>query len=104
MCPMISKVMDDESRWMEAAAIDPANAAQALRIGARVALSRLVGDWRNDPAVHVGRTRKGEVWARFNIPALVDGEPVKLGRDAEFKFHPHAFRALAPEPEPTDVV
>jgi len=104
MCPMISKVMDDESRWMEAAAIDPANPAQALRIGARVALSRLVGDWRNDPAVHVGRTRKGKAWARFNIPALVDGEPVKLGRDVEFQFHPHAFRALAPEPEPTDEV
>ena len=44
--------------------------------------------------------RKGKVWARFNVPALVDGEPVKLGRDAEFKFNPHAFRALGPEPEP----
>lgn len=104
MCPMISKVMDDESRWMEAAAINPANPAQALRIGARVALSRLIGDWRDDPAVRVGRTRKGKAWARFNIPALVDGEPVKLGRAAEFRFHPHAFRALAPEPEPTDEV
>ena len=36
----------------------------------------------------------------LGVAEIVDGEPVKLGRDAEFKFNPHAFRALGPEPEP----
>lgn len=104
MLPMISKAMDDDDRWMEAAALDPANPAEAVRLGARVALSSLVGDWRDDPAVHVARCREGEIWANFPIPALVDGESVKLGRSATFKFHPHAFRALAPLDEPEDKI
>jgi len=104
MCPMISKVMDDDDRWMEVAAIDPQNAAEAMRIGARVVISRLVGDWRDDWAVHVRRARRGRGCANFHIPALLDGEPVRLGRSAEFKFHPKAFRALAPRSETEDKV
>jgi diacylglycerol kinase family enzyme len=98
MCPMISKTLSDEEQWMEAAAIDPHNAAEAMRIGARVALSRLVGDWRQDPAVTIGLCRSGRVWANFPLPALIDGEPVKLGRDTTFSYRPKAFRALAPAP------
>lgn len=104
MCPMISKVLDEDDRWMEAAAIDPHGPGEALRIGARVALSRLIGDWRDDPAVNVGKTRKGRIWARFPIPALLDGEPVRLGREAAFEFRPNAFRALAPHTDPEDKV
>jgi diacylglycerol kinase family enzyme len=104
LTPMISKAMDNDARSMEVAAIDPANAAEAVRISARVVLSALVGDWRNDPAVHMGRARYGRVWARHSIPALLDGEPVRLGRNAEFKFHPHAFRALAPAPDQEDMI
>jgi diacylglycerol kinase family enzyme len=104
LTPMISKAMDNDSRSMEVAAIDPANAAQAVRLSARVVLSALIGDWRTDPAVHLGRARQGRVWARHSIPALLDGEPVRLGRHAEFKFHPHAFRALAPAPDQEDKI
>jgi diacylglycerol kinase family enzyme len=104
LTPMISKAMDNDSRSMEVAAIDPANAAEAVRLSARVVLSALVGDWRTDPAVHLGRARQGRVWANRSIPALLDGESVRLGRHAEFKFHPHAFRALAPAPEKEDKI
>jgi diacylglycerol kinase family enzyme len=104
LCPLVSKAMDNDARAMEVAAIDPANAAQAMRISARVVFSALIGDWRNDPAVHMGRARKGRLWSRRSIPALLDGEPVKLGRHAEFSFHPHAFRALAPAAEPEDKI
>jgi diacylglycerol kinase family enzyme len=104
LTPMISKAMDNDSRSMEVAAIDPANAAQAVRLSARVVLSALIGDWRTDPAVHLGRARQGRVWARHSIPALLDGEPVRLGRHADFKFHPYAFRALAPAPDQEDKI
>lgn len=104
LTPMISKVMDDDARSMEVACIDPSNAAEAVRISARVVLSTLIGDWRNDPAVHLGRARAGKLWARSAIPALLDGEPVKLGRHAEFKFRPHAFTALAPPPDREDKI
>lgn len=104
MCPMISKTLNEEDRWMEAAAIDPHNPGEALRIGARIALSRVTGDWRDDPAVQIGKTRRGRIWARFPIPALLDGEPIKLGREAHFRFRPNAFRALAPHTDPEDKV
>jgi diacylglycerol kinase family enzyme len=105
LTPLISKVMDNEAHSLEVACIDPANAAQAVRISARVVLSALIGDWRNDPAVHLGRARYGKLWSsRTALPALLDGEPVKLGRHAAFAFHPNAFRALAPAPEQEDKI
>jgi diacylglycerol kinase family enzyme len=104
LTPMISKVMDDDAHSMEVACIDPANAAEAVRLSARVVLSALIGDWRNDPAVHLGRARSGKIWARSTIPALLDGEPVRLGRHAEFRFRPHAFSALAPSPDQEDKI
>src|SRR5262249_23245417 len=36
LTPMISKAMDNDAHSMEVAAIDPANAAQAVRLSARV--------------------------------------------------------------------
>lgn len=105
LCPLISKVMDDEEPWLEAAAINPANPAEAIRLGARVLLSPYVGDWRNDAAVQTSRCRRGRIWTRSgSLPVLLDGEPAKLGRDVEFRFNPQAFRAIAPEPKASDVV
>jgi len=99
LCPMISKALDDEDLSMEVAALHPTTAGEAARLGARVIMSRLIGDWRNDSTVEVGRTRKGRIWSRGPIPALLDGESVRLGRNAAFKFHPKAFRALTPASE-----
>jgi diacylglycerol kinase family enzyme len=99
LCPMISRVMDDEEPWLEAAAINPETPAEALRLGARVLISPYVGDWRNDPAVATSRCRKGVAWGRGSLPALLDGEPVKLPARVEFHFNPRAFRAIAPAPD-----
>jgi len=104
LCPMISKALDDDEPMMEVAAIYPHTPAEAARLGARVIISPLIGDWRDDAAVDVGRSKKGRVWARGAIPALLDGELVKIGRDAEFKFHPRSFRALAPPTEEEDKI
>lgn len=98
MCPLVSKAMDDDEGYLEAAAIDPAGALEIFRLGFRAAL----GDWRADQKVEVTHVRKGRAWAAGRIPAVLDGEPTQLGPVVDFKFRPVAFRALVPrEPEET---
>jgi diacylglycerol kinase family enzyme len=84
--------------------INPETPAEALRLGARVVLSPYVGDWRDDPAVETSKCRKGVAWGRGALPALLDGEPVKLDSRVTFHFNPRAFRAIAPEPGEAETV
>ena len=91
--PMISRVMDAPV-GLEAAAMNPADAAQAFRLAARA----LFDDWRHDPNVATRPARWVTVSARSKIPAVIDGEPMLLGRDASIGFLPRAFMALAPLP------
>jgi diacylglycerol kinase family enzyme len=91
--PMISKAMD-ENTGLEAAAMDPTDAAQAFRLAAHAVMN----DWRNDPSVTTKATRKVDVHARSKIPAVIDGEPVLLKHTAKVRFIRKAFRALAPNP------
>lgn len=91
--PMISKAMD-ENIGLEAAAMDPTDAAQALRLAANAVFS----DWRQDPAVTTKAMKKAKVRARSRIPAVIDGEPTLLRHEATVRFIPKAFRAFAPEP------
>lgn len=91
--PMISRAMD-ENTGLEAAAMNPTDAAQAFRLAAHAVLN----DWRNDPAVTTRATRKVEVKARSRIPAVIDGEPILLRQTAQVRFIKKAFRALAPDP------
>ena len=102
MCPLVSKAMDDDERALEAAKLDPQGVTDALRLGARTALSRVVGDWRNDRAVEVTRCREGVVWSGGgHLTAILDGEPTRLHRRSDIRFLPVAFRALAPRNRPT---
>ena len=94
MCPLVSRVLDDEDHVLEAAALDPQGAADAFRLGVRT----LRGNWRQDPAVEVFRCRYARAWASGLIPASIDGEPVRLPRHVDIRYHPEAFRALAPPP------
>lgn len=91
--PMISKAME-EPVGLEAAAMDPADAAQAFRLAA----TALFSDWRHDPAVSTRPARRIEVRARSRIPAVIDGEPILLKSEAVVRFTPKAFKALAPRP------
>jgi diacylglycerol kinase family enzyme len=90
---LISHELEDDARVLEAAAVDPGGAADVFRL----AFHALVDDWRADPAVNTWLCRRGRAWARGRIPAIIDGEPVRLGREAAIGFRPKAFRALAPE-------
>jgi diacylglycerol kinase family enzyme len=91
--PMISKAMD-EPVGLEAAAMTTSDAAQAFALAARA----LFDDWRHDPNVTTRPARWINVSARSRIPAVIDGEPMLLGRDASIAFLPRAFMALAPRP------
>lgn len=92
MCPLVSTVLDADERALEVAALDPTSALDIFRLG----VSAVQGSWRDDPSVSVGRCRVGRIWAGGAIPALLDGEPVSLGSEAQIRFRPKAFRALVP--------
>lgn len=63
----------------------------------RLGVSTVTGNWRNDPSVIVGRCRVGKVWADGRIPAILDGEPVRMDDSVSIRFRPKAFRALVPD-------
>lgn len=94
LCPLVSSALADDEGYLEADAIDPAGALDIFRLGFHAAL----GDWRADRTVNVSRARQGRAWASGRIPAVLDGEPVRLGPVADFRFRPVAFRALVPRP------
>jgi hypothetical protein len=93
--PMISRAMDDPI-GLEAAAMDPADAAQVFRLAANA----LFSDWRQDPSVVTQPARKIRIRARSRIPAVLDGEPTLLHHDTMVTFIPKAWQALAPDLRP----
>jgi diacylglycerol kinase family enzyme len=99
MCPLVSKALTREDA-LEAAALDPQGVGEAFRLGLRAAFGDILGDWRRDPAVTVDLCRSGRAWARGRIPAILDGEPLRLNPGVMFHFKPDAFRALAPPLDP----
>lgn len=100
LCPLVSRGVPDDTPALEAAAIDPRSWRDVLRLGLEALLgASLGGDWRSDPAVTTGICAEGHAYARRHIHAIIDGEPVRLGRTAHIRFRPVAFRALVPPPE-----
>jgi diacylglycerol kinase family enzyme len=91
MCPHVSRVMADEEPALEAAALDVRGAADAFRLG----VNALVRDWRDDPAVASRRVRSTRVWSAGGIPALLDGELVRLHNACEVTYRPAVVRMLA---------
>lgn len=91
--PMISRALE-EPVGLEAAAMNPHDAADAFRLAAHA----LFDDWRADPAVRTRPARRINVAARSRVPAVLDGEPILLASESTVRFLPKAFRALAPRP------
>jgi len=99
VCPLISKVMNEDERMLEAAAVDTATAAEALRLG----FHALFDDWRDDPSVSRAKVKSIHITGHGRVPAIFDGETVRMGRSVAIDFVPVAFRALVPvgqEPSP----
>jgi len=91
MCPHISRVLESDEPALEAAALDVRGALDAFRLGVHA----LTGDWRADPAVQVRRCRSARVWAAAGVPALLDGELVRLAGQAQVTYRPAVARMLA---------
>lgn len=91
MCPLTSRALANEEQALEAAALDLSGALDAFRLG----FYALRGDWRDAPGVQVERCRTARVWAAHGIPAILDGEPVRLKSHAEVRYEPRLARILA---------
>jgi diacylglycerol kinase family enzyme len=95
MCPIASKVMHAEEGRLEAAAMNPRGAVEVVRLG----LNALVRDWRVDPAVDDRFCEVARVWSAQGIPALLDGELVRLPSLTEARYEANICRVLAPPKE-----
>jgi diacylglycerol kinase family enzyme len=91
ICPVVSKALEQEA-GLEVAAFDVSHAGELVRL----ALTGFTGDWRDDPAVTTLLARGGWARMRSSVPAMLDGESLRLPRLVSFDFVPRAFRALAP--------
>jgi diacylglycerol kinase family enzyme len=91
MCPLTSRVMNDDEAALECAALDVQDVRAAFRLG----FHALTGDWREAPGVEVERCELGRVWSAHGIPALLDGEAVRLKTLTEVRYTPKVARILA---------
>jgi diacylglycerol kinase family enzyme len=91
MCPLASKALDNDDNALEAAAFDVHGATDIMRVG----LHAVMGDWRNTPGVEVDRCQVARIWSAHGIPALLDGESVRLKPLAEVRHIPKLVRVLA---------
>jgi diacylglycerol kinase family enzyme len=90
MCPLVSRALNEDEQTLEAAALDLKGATDAFRLG----FHALTGDWRNDPNVEVEKCKVARIWAAHGIPAILDGESVRLKSLAEVRYNPKLVRVL----------
>ncbi len=102
ICPLISEEMEETERALEAAVITVENAGEVLGLAA----SGAFGKWREDKHVMVTKTKAVTLEADEEIPLILDGETMDLGKKVRIEFVPEAFKALVPRPfignEPRD--
>jgi len=92
ICPLISDVMKDTEQSLEAAVIDVPNAAGVLELVSAATF----GAWRESARVTTIKTRTIRVSAPEDIPLILDGETMDLGKELEIVFVPKACKALVP--------
>jgi diacylglycerol kinase family enzyme len=91
MCPLTSRALNNEEETLEAAVLDVKGAADAFRLG----FHALTGDWRDAPGVETQRCTVARIWAAQGIPAILDGESVRLKNLAEVRWRPDLVRVLS---------
>ena len=84
-------VLADDAETLEAAALDVRDTAQALRLG----FHAVTGDWRGAPGVEVAPCKLARIWSANGVPALLDGESVRLGPLSEVRYTANVARILA---------
>lgn len=89
--PLISRALESPA-GLESVVLSLSGASEAFRLAA----TALFSDWRTDPSVETRVIRHAVAWAHHEMPAILDGESVHLGKRATVRFVPCAFRTLAP--------
>jgi diacylglycerol kinase family enzyme len=92
ICPLISEEMSDSEQALEVAVVDVENAAEVMSLVTAAAF----GKWRHDRNVLLAKTKRVAVQSSKDIPAILDGERVNLGRSAEIDFVSKAVKVLVP--------
>jgi diacylglycerol kinase family enzyme len=92
ICPLISEQMSDSDQALEAAVIDVDSAPEVIGLVTAAAFGR----WRGDRNILLSKTRRVTVSSGTDIPAVLDGERVNLGRSAEVNFVSKAVRVIVP--------
>ena len=92
ICPLVSRAMQEDEPSLEAAAVEPMAAGGLFRL----AFHTVFDDWRSDPSISLAKVTHIEVRGEGRVPAIFDGEKVRLTPNVQVDFIPLAFRALAP--------
>jgi diacylglycerol kinase family enzyme len=92
ICPLISEEMSDSEQALEAAVVDVENAAEVIGLVTAAAF----GKWRHDRNILLTKTKRVGVQSSKDIPAILDGERVNLGRSVEIDFVSKAVNVLVP--------
>ena len=92
ICPLVSQALNDDERSLEAVALDPETATGLFGL----AFHAVFDGWRNDPSVTRVKTRTIRVEGHGDLPTILDGEKLEVGRSASISFVPVAFRAMRP--------
>lgn len=95
ICPLISDALKDAERALEAAVIDASSAGAVLEL----ASAATFGAWRESTHVITTKTREITISAEEDIPLILDGETMDLGKTLDIRFVPGAFKALIPNPD-----
>jgi len=84
--------MSDSEQAFEAAITDVESAAEVIGLVSTAAFVK----WCDHRNILLTRTRSVRVQSRNDIPAILDGENINLGRSAEINFVPKAVTVLVP--------
>jgi diacylglycerol kinase family enzyme len=90
ICPLISEQMADSEQALEAAVIDVVSAGEVVRL----ATTAVFGKWRDNRNILLTKTKRVSVRSSKDIPAILDGERVNLGRSAEIGFVSKAVKVI----------
>lgn len=92
LCPLVSIAMSDTAQGLEAAVIEVEDALGALSL----ASSATFGAWRENEKVALTATKRVLIEADEDIPIILDGESMELGKVIDIVFVPNAFKVLTP--------
>jgi hypothetical protein len=93
ICPLVSEEMSDSEQSLEAAAINIESAAELFGLATAAAF----GKWRDHRRVMLSKTKRVTIQSSRDIPLFLDGERVKVGKNAEISFVPSAVNVIAPK-------